>query len=141
MNKIIGILSISVVIMGIVCAFLFFQLTSIQSQINELNNKNGELENQINQLENQILELENPFNIYKEIVILNQGSVDKYSTVNRDWWLIRKNNPGAIYIEKNSWIDFKESLESNPPMYNTLYVDENNKVIWHGILPMIYFEY
>ena len=82
MKKILGILSISVAIVGIVCVFLFFQLTSIQSQINELNNQNSELEN--------------PFNIYKEIVILNEGRTDNYIIVNRDWWVFRKDIQGAL---------------------------------------------
>ena len=140
MKKIIAVLSSSVVLVGIVCVFLLFELTSIQNQISELNNQNSELENQIDQLENQILELENPFNIYKEIVILNEGRTDNYIIVNSDWWFFRKGIQGAL-IMKNSWNDFKESLESNPPLYNTLYLDENNKVIWHGMLPIFYFEY
>ena len=79
--------------------------------------------------------------IYEEIEILNEERTDKYTISKRDWWVLRKDNPGALYIEKNSWNDFKESLESNPPIPNLLYIDENNRVIWHGILPIIYFEY
>ena len=78
--------------------------------------------------------------IYEEIILLNEGSTDKYTISKRDWWVFRKGIQGAL-VMKNSWNAFKESLDSNPPMYNTLYLDENNRVIWHGNLPIFYFEY
>lgn len=121
------ILNVSVIILGMF--FLFLQLTNTQSQVDELTNQNHEFQKLINQLEAQISESEYPFNIFKEILFLNENRTDPYSIVIRDWWLLKKNSPGAIYIEKNSWSSFMETLQSNPPPNIELNIDVNNKIV------------
>jgi hypothetical protein len=59
MSKLIVVLAITIVILGIVSGFLFFQLNAVQDLNSELQIRNDELENQITGLENQISELQN----------------------------------------------------------------------------------
>jgi hypothetical protein len=86
----------------------------------------------------------NSFDIHKEIEILNEDRTNKFTIVADDWLELKQGQTGsdyALYERKNSWSDFKESLESTRPTPNYLSLDENNKVIWYGILPVTYFEY
>ena len=54
MNKLVVVLSITIVILGIVSGFLFYQLNAIQSLNNELRNQNAEIQNQISEQETQL---------------------------------------------------------------------------------------
>jgi len=84
------------------------------------------------------------FDIHEEIEILNEGRTNKFTVVEADWLEFRQGLDGAdraLYERQNSWDDFKDSLELKFPKMNFLSLDENNRVIWYGMLPTIYFEY
>ena len=84
------------------------------------------------------------FDIHDEIENLNEGRTNKYRVVESDWLELKQGFTGSdwtLFNRKNSWNDFKESLESNPPIQNILSLDENNRVIWYNILPITYSEY
>lgn len=84
------------------------------------------------------------FDIHKEIEGLNEDRTNKYTIVESDWLDFKQGIIGSdwqLFDSQDNWNDFKECLKSNPPTQNTLRLDENNRVIWYGILPTIYFEY
>jgi hypothetical protein len=66
MNRLVGTLAITIVILGVVSGFLFYQNNELQKVNRELRNHNSEIQNQLDEqetdnieLQNQILELEN----------------------------------------------------------------------------------
>jgi DNA repair exonuclease SbcCD ATPase subunit len=69
MKKLVGILAITIVILGIISGFLFYQLSLIQTQNTEIQNQNSGLQNQLddlkinnNELNSQISDLQSQNN-------------------------------------------------------------------------------
>ena len=66
MNRLVGALAITIVILGVASAFLFYQNSELQNQNSELRTQNSEIQNQLDEqqiqnseLENQIINLQN----------------------------------------------------------------------------------
>ena len=76
MNKLVVVLSITIVILGIVSGFLFYQLNAIQSLNRELGSQIAELQNQNSELQNQISEQETQLSKYTNLVKITDVTIE-----------------------------------------------------------------
>jgi hypothetical protein len=89
MNRLVGTLAITIVILGVVSGFLFYQNNELQKVNRELRNHNSEIQNQLDEqetdnieLQNQILELENQtLELQNQVNQLTQLSTIKNSSI------------------------------------------------------------
>jgi len=63
MDRLVHVLVIAVIVAGVIAAFLFYQLNTLQRLNDELRSQNAELENRNSELENQIAQFTNKVNI------------------------------------------------------------------------------
>ena len=86
MNRLVAFLSVTIVVLGIISGFLFYQINVIQSQFGELQSQNGELENRITEQETQLdkytnlvkitnVIIESGFNPYIALTLINRANV------------------------------------------------------------------
>jgi len=88
MKKLVVVLSITIVILGIVNGFLFYQLNAIQNLNSEQRSKNVEIQNQLDELqiqndelENQIAELQTQNSEFQNQISEQETQLSKYTNL------------------------------------------------------------
>jgi len=88
MNRLVAVLSITIVMLSIVSGFLFYQLNAIQSLNSELRSQNAEIQNQLDELqiqngelENQITELQNQNSELQNRITEQETQLSKYTNL------------------------------------------------------------